>query len=96
MLTFLSQSIRRFLNSTSAPSRAAQALALPATLSAPPLLPAPALRLISSAAPPDISIAPLASASAFVAGQGARIYSLEVFRRDRRHPPRPQGPRHAA
>jgi hypothetical protein len=96
MLTFLSQSIRRFLNSASAPSQAAEALALPATVSAPPPLPVPALRLISSPARPDISIAPLASASAFVAGQGARIYSLEVFRRERSHPPRPQGPRHAA
>jgi hypothetical protein len=93
MLTFLSQSIRRFLNSTSAPSRAAQ---LPALLRALPVLPVPALRLVPSAARPDISIAPLASASAFVAGQGARIYSLEVFRRDRRRPPRPRGPRHAA
>lgn len=52
----------------------------------------PALRLVGAAEDRDISVAAPAvhvGASAFVAGQGARIYSLDVFRRDRSTPRRP-------
>ncbi len=75
MLTFLSRSIRRLVNTAPSPG-------------APSLLPAPRLRLVSGAASRDIPIAGAApGASAFVAGQGARIYSLDAFRRQ------PLGPR---
>jgi hypothetical protein len=78
MLTFLSRSIRRLV--TAAPSSVA-----------PPLLPAPRLRLVSGAASRDIPIAAARpSASAFVAGQGARLYSLDVFRRQPLDPRTPR------
>ena len=75
MLTFLSRSIRRLVNAAPAEG-------------APSLLPTPRLRLASTGTSRDIPIAAVApGASTFVAGQGARIYSLEVFRRQ------PLGPR---
>ncbi len=78
MLTFLSRSIRRLLNA--APDA-----------SAPSLLPAPRLRLVSGGTSRDILIAASPpGASTFVAGQGARIYSLEVFRSERLGPRTPR------
>ena len=94
MLTFLSRSIRRFLNvepsgatsephvralpAPSQPLIAARVLALPA--------PRPQLRLVTADGHHDTAIAPTAvhvGAAAFVAGQGARIYSLDAFRTPR-------------
>ena len=77
MLTFLSQSFRRLLNRAPAAG-------------APSLSPAPRLRLVSDSAARDIPIAPPPAAAAFVAGHGARIYSLDVFRRERPNPRRPR------
>ncbi len=69
MLTFLSRSIYRLLNVASYDG-------------APSLLPVPRLRLVISGSSRDIPIAAApVGAAAFVAGQGARIYSLDVFRR---------------
>ena len=78
MLTFLSRSIRRMLNGAPAGGEL-------------PLLPAPRLRLVSGGTPRDIPIAARsAGASAFVAGQGARLYSLDVFRSERLGPKTPR------
>ena len=86
MLTFLSQSIRRILG---APARHAHLRALPALgefdndLSN--LLVAwrrAELHLVPQSGDRDIAVAPAphVGASAFVAGHGARIYSLDAFR----------------
>lgn len=84
MLTFLSRSLRRVLN---------KQRALPPHASPLALLPARSLRLVrgeDNAADipvvgpgaPAVAFAGLPGAAvAFVAGQGARIYSLEAFRR---------------
>ena len=76
MLTFLSRSIRQLV-STATPQR--------------PVTP-PALRLVGAAGDCDIAIAVPAArpVAAFVAGEGARIYSLDVFRA-----PGPRRPRAA-
>jgi len=71
MLTFLSRSLREWLD----PRRGDEP--------APPHAP-PRLRLAGSAPDRDTAVAAVldpAGAAAFVAGQGARIYSLEAFRR---------------
>jgi hypothetical protein len=91
MMTFLSESIRRMLGKS--PGRPAlRALAAPSTfrndLNA--LLSAwkrAELHLVSAENDRDIPVAPV-GASTFVAGQGARIYSLDVFRA--RGPRRPR------
>ena len=91
MLTSLSQKLRRLLNtSLRAPAAAAASPSpIPAVTAAASALPtAPALRVVragEAAAPSrDISIRVAAGssvgASVFVAGQGARLYSLDVFR----------------
>jgi hypothetical protein len=94
MLTFLSRSIRRVLD---AALRRAPAPALRALPQAPVittdfrLAARPQLHLRAANDDRDIEIAVPAvqlGASAFVAGQGARIYSLDVFRRKPRHDPR--------
>lgn len=74
MLTFLSRSFGRILN---------RQRALPARAEPVALLAAPRLRLVTgSERLADIGIAETRpSAGAFVAGQGARIYSIEAFRR---------------
>ena len=78
MLTFLSRLNRRLIKR--APTAAAASH-----------LPAPQLRLVRGEEPHDIRVAAARPfASAFVAGQGARIYSLEVFRRRRSGPPTPR------
>ena len=107
MLTFLSRSFRWIQDHAAAPEPScALVQASPgsqqkagATLVF-PVRPEPArLRLVQGAGDRDSSVAtrtverPLerAGAAAFVAGQGARLYSLEVFRRERRTAPSPLG-----
>lgn len=43
-----------------------------------------------------IAVALSVGATPFVAGQGARLYSLDVFRRERGGPPNPRRPRAAS
>ena len=111
MLTSLSQQIRRMVNAAlgRAASRDLAAAAKRAAI-APASVPAtlPALRLVRSgdaaASDRDIPIRVAAGssigASAFVAGRGARLYSLDVFRSARRghnpgSPAAPSSPRAA-
>jgi hypothetical protein len=79
MLTFLSRLVREWVESMRGPG--------------PGRLPAPVPpRLVKAAADRDTAVAGvlvLAGATAFVAGQGARIYSLDAFRNGR-GPRRPQ------
>lgn len=95
MLTSLSRSIREVLNKLRARPAAPALHALPPALDLTQKLPPakqPMLRLVGAAGHPDISITPPApklGASAFVAGQGARLYSLDAFRKGQR-----RGPRH--
>ena len=86
MLTFLSQSIRRIL---ATPARPAHLRALPAlgefNKDLGNLLAAwkrAELHLVTESGDRDIAVAPAphVGASAFVAGHGARIYSLDAFR----------------
>lgn len=98
MLTFLSRSLREWFDSSSRREPASPVRALPQ----PDDLAADLSRLrgawqraqqrfLEEAGASDIPIAPApapASATAFVAGQGARIYSLDVFRQ--RGPRRPK------
>ena len=104
MLTLLSRTLRRFFDTAPArareasPSPRAECAALPASCAMPR---ARSLRLVETAEAPrgnrDNSIrVPLAGASAFVAGAGARIYSLDAFRLERPYgPPAPRKPRAA-
>jgi hypothetical protein len=94
MLTFLSQSIRRILGT---PARHPHLRALPALgefdNDLGDLLAAwkrAELHLVTESGHSDMAVAPAPhlGASAFVAGQGARIYSLDVFRA--RGPRRPR------
>ena len=79
MLTFLSQSIRRMFR-TAPQLRALPAAAEPRLSLANP--PRGHLRLVTAAEEKSTMIAvPRIGATAFVAGQGARIYSLDVFRK---------------
>jgi len=91
MLTSLSQKIRRILNPSLRTPAAAEVVAAPvpvAIAAASEPAAAPGLRLVrdgeSTAVRRDISIRVAAGstvgASVFVAGQGARLYSLDVFR----------------
>jgi hypothetical protein len=106
MLTSLSRSVRQIL--ASAVGRASAAA--PASAPIPSDAGAPATRTLRLVRPlearPDdrdtsIRVAAGASigASAFVAGAGARLYSLDVFRSERRngspHPTQPVSPRAA-
>jgi hypothetical protein len=97
MLTFLSRSIGRFLNKALGRAPAQHLRALPSVRdftkeSSHPAAPHARLRLRLAGVEhtPDTAVAVPAGqvgASAFVAGQGARIYSLDAFRRS-------SGPRH--
>jgi len=81
MLTFLSRSFRELLDTVRGREPAPRPVG-------------PQLRLVRSAPDRDTRVAAvldLAGATAFVAGQGARIYSLDVFRPGRG----PRGPRAA-
>lgn len=83
MLTFLSRSIHRLLHLEAAP----KLRALPGSGSDFQRLRSPARGDLRVAGDRDIAVAPV-GATAFVAGQGARIYSLSAFRP--RTPPNPR------
>jgi hypothetical protein len=79
MLTFLSRSFRELLDTVRGREPAPRPVR-------------PQLRLVTSALDRDTRVAAvldLAGATAFVAGQGARIYSLDAFRPGHR-PRRPR------
>ena len=86
MLTFLSESIRRMLGKTARPTHLrAVPHAGEITNDLSNLLAAwkrAELHLVTESDQRDISVAPApqVGASTFVAGQGARIYSLDAFR----------------
>jgi hypothetical protein len=106
MLTSLSRSLRRIFDAAFAKAGPAAAAWADESVERPMgwQPPArPALRLVSarndSVKDRDTAVAvgapeprPAAGASAFVAGAGARIYSLEVFRRERAGRPGPRTP----
>ena len=103
MLTSLSQQIRQIVSSAlgRAAPRALPALREPAAMTAASVeAPRPALRLVRSgeAAPADrdipirVAAGSPVGAAAFVAGQGARLYSLDVFRSAHRRGGNPGSP----
>jgi len=104
MLTFLSRTFRRLLDTaagvapTPAPVDRAQ-WPIPVAACASP--PAPGLRLVRSSeaasggSDNSIRVAEQPGASAFVAGSGARLYSLDAFRTRGTRPTRPRHPRAA-
>ena len=95
MLTFLSQWLGRWFGWAPGRGRAPALRALPPAADfpadsrrLPPLCSRARLQVATLEDDRDIPVAPVAThvgATAFVAGQGARIYSLDAFRS---HPPR--------
>ena len=105
MLTSLSRTFRRIFDtalgrtSSAASSPRAQSPAAASVCDAPA---PPALRLVRSGAAPSaerdnsIRVTAQVGAAAFVAGAGARLYSLDAFRHSRGgNPTRPRHPRAA-